>query len=84
MSITTEELAALKSLRGKLIPLKVPEWTVVTKSGAAPLYAPFIRQAIARGNLQEMKALAVSTREWVVEVKSALDQLESSVKRAGG
>ncbi len=90
-SITSEELAALKSLRGKLIPLKIPELAVMTASsagdvrtGPVPPYGEAIRKATARGNLQEMRSMAASSRKWLADVNSALTQLDSSIKRLGG
>lgn len=50
------------------------------KSGAVPPYGDPIRGAIARGDKREMKNLAASTRKYLAEVESALEQLESSLK----
>jgi len=92
-SITKEELTALKSLRGKLMPLKISELAVMTtgarvtsrpETGPVPPYGDPIRGAIARGNLQEMKNMAAFTRKWLADVNSALAQLDSSIKRIGG
>jgi len=91
-SITKEELTALKSLRGKLMPLKISELAVMTgassagdvKSGPVPPYGDPIRKAIARGNLREMKNMAASARKWLADVNSALAQLDSAIKKAGG
>jgi hypothetical protein len=54
------------------------------ESGPVPPYGDPIHKAIARGDLQEMKALATSTRKWLTQVNSALAKLESSIKKAGG
>lgn len=56
--------------------------TASLKSGVVPPYGDPIHKAIARGNLQEMKALASSTRKYLDDVNAALAQLEASIKRA--
>lgn len=53
------------------------------KGGAVPPYGVPIREAIARGNVREMKTLAATTRKWLSEVSSALAHLESSLKKTG-
>lgn len=53
-----------------------------TDTGPVPPYGVAIREAIARGDAQEMRKLATTTREWLNEVSGALDQLESSIDRA--
>jgi hypothetical protein len=53
-------------------------------SGPVPPYGDPIHKAIARGELQEMKALARSTRKWLDQVNSALAKLDASIKKAGG
>ena len=54
------------------------------RNGPLPPYGDPIRQAIARGDVQEMRKLAVTTRKWLRDVQSALDRLEKSIntKRA--
>ena len=52
------------------------------ESGAVPPYGDPIRAAIARGDTREMKNLAASTRKWLTEVESALEQLESATKKS--
>ncbi len=54
------------------------------ETGPLPPYGDPIHKAIARGDLQEMKALAKSTRKWLTQVNSALAKLEGSIKKAGG
>lgn len=53
------------------------------ETGPVPPYGIPIRKAIARGNKKEMKDLATSSRKWLAEVESALEQLESSIKKPG-
>ena len=52
------------------------------ESGPVPPYGDPIRKAIARGDVQEMRKLAVSTRQWLNDVNSALADLESSLEKA--
>ena len=54
------------------------------QTGPVPPYGDPIHKAIARGDLQEMKTLAASTRKWLTQVNSALAKLEGSIKKAGG
>lgn len=50
-------------------------------SGPVPPYGDPIRKAIARGDVQEMRKLAVSTRQWLDEVNGALAELEASLEK---
>ena len=52
------------------------------ESGPVPPYGEAIRGAIARGDAQEMKAVAASARKWMSDVQSALKQLEGATKKA--
>jgi hypothetical protein len=49
------------------------------RGGALPPYGVPIREAIARGNPQEMKAVAASARKHLSNVQSALDALEKTL-----
>ena len=49
------------------------------EGGPVPPYGEAIRGAIARGDTREMKDLAASTRKWMADVQSALDELESNL-----
>ena len=51
-------------------------------SGAVPPYGDPIRQAIARGDAQEMKNVAASARKWMYDVQSALDKLDSALSKS--
>ena len=53
-----------------------------TESGPVPPYGDPIRKAIARGDAQEMKNVAASARKWMADVQSALDQLDSAMKKS--
>lgn len=50
-----------------------------TETGPVPPYGEAIRGAIARGDTREMKDLAASTRKWLDDVESALQELESNL-----
>lgn len=51
------------------------------ESGPVPPYGEAIRGAVARGDVQEMKDLAASSRKWISDVQSALKQLESAINK---
>jgi Domain of unknown function (DUF1843) len=51
----------------------------VAARGPMPPYGPPIKEAIARGNVAEMKRLATSTRKWLKDVQAALDALEKAI-----
>jgi hypothetical protein len=53
-------------------------------SGAVPPYGPPIRDAMARGNLSEMKSLAARTRKYIAELERALKVLEGKIAKHGG
>jgi hypothetical protein len=52
-------------------------------SGPVPPYGDPIRKAIARGDQREMKNVAAAARKWLSDVQSALDQLDSALKKSG-
>jgi len=52
------------------------------ESGAVPPYGDPIRQAIARGDAQEMKNVAASARKWMSDVQAALDKLYSALSKS--
>lgn len=52
-------------------------------SGPLPPYGDPIRAAIARGDQREMKNVAASARKWMADVQTALDQLDSAMKKSG-
>ena len=51
------------------------------ETGPVPPYGEVIRGAVARGDVQEMKDLAASSRKWISDVQSALKQLESAINK---
>jgi hypothetical protein len=59
----------------------MPAKKTTKKAPIRALYGPPIRDAIRRGDLKEMKALAAAARKQVSSVKAALASLE---KKIGG
>lgn len=55
-----------------------------TKPVIRPLYAVPINEAIAGGNLREMKSMAAQARKHVADVQAALAKLEQSIAKVGG
>jgi hypothetical protein len=53
-------------------------------SGAVPPYGEAIRQAVARGDVAEMRKTAASARKWIKDAQTALDKLEQQLAKAGG
>jgi Domain of unknown function (DUF1843) len=54
------------------------------KGGAVPPYGDPIREASARGDVQEMRKVAASARKWIKDVQSALEKLEGRIAKLGG
>jgi hypothetical protein len=52
-----------------------------SSTGVVPPYGPPIRDAIARGNLEEMRAVARSARKWIKDAEAALQKLEESITK---
>jgi hypothetical protein len=50
------------------------------RSGPVPPYGDPIRQALAKGNLAEMRKVAASARAWVKNVESSLAKLEKQIE----
>jgi hypothetical protein len=48
-------------------------------NGSLVPYGPPIREAIARGNIQEMRRVAASARKWLKDVQTALQKLERHI-----
>ena len=61
---------------------KAARKSLKAESGAVPPYGDPIRQAIARGDQQEMKNVAASARKWMSDVQSALDKLDSALSKS--
>ncbi len=51
------------------------------KSGPLPPYGIAIRQAISRGDSREMRSVAISARQYLTRVQSALDGLEKALAK---
>jgi Domain of unknown function (DUF1843) len=52
-------------------------------TGSMIPYGPPIRDAIARGDVQEMRKLATSTRKWLKDVQTALGSLDKAIAKKG-
>ena len=80
---TTKKAAKRKGGRGaksKLSGGRVSA-TSARDGGPVPPYGPPIREAIARGDVNEMRKLAVVTRRWLRDVKAALTRLEKAIDK---
>jgi hypothetical protein len=67
---------------GKKSGKKSSKKSAKAESGVVPPYGDPIRQAIARGDQQEMKNVAASARKWISDVQAALDQLDGALKKS--
>ena len=56
----------------------------LTRGGPLPPYGVPIREAIAGGNLRNMKATAAKTRKYIAELERALRSLDGAIKKLGG
>jgi hypothetical protein len=54
------------------------------KAGALPPYGNPIREAIARGDVAEMKKLSVSARKYLSDLQAALDSLDGALGNRKG
>ena len=75
---------AVKSKAGKRAKTKVSIGRAASRAtsgdgGPVPPYGPPIREAIARGDVNEMRRLAARTRRWLRDVKAALARLEKAI-----
>jgi hypothetical protein len=53
-------------------------------TGPLPPYGIAIKDAIAGGNVREMKALAARTRKYLADIERALKTLEGRIEKLGG
>jgi len=53
-------------------------------SGRMMPYGPPIFDAIARGDLNEMRQVAAATRKWLDDVQTAVNTLETNIKKLSG
>ena len=51
------------------------------ETGPVPPYGEAIRGAVARGDVQEMKNLADSSRKWIADAQAALKQLDAAINK---
>lgn len=56
----------------------------LSKGGPLPPYGVPIREAIARGNVPEMRRVAASARKWLKDIQASLDAMEKSMKDLEG
>jgi hypothetical protein len=54
------------------------------KTGAVPPYGDPIREASARGDVQEMRKVAASARKWIKDAQSALEKMEGRIAKLSG
>jgi hypothetical protein len=54
------------------------------RGGPLPPYGVAIQNAIASGDVREMRKVAAATRKWLGEVKTSLAAMEKSVKDLEG
>ena len=77
-------MPAKKSATKKGTTKKTSKKASTVRAGRAEMYAPPIREAIARGDLNEMRELAKLARNHIREVQTALTSLEASIKKRQG
>jgi hypothetical protein len=59
---------------------KSPTQPATARGREVPPYGPPINEAIARGELNDMKRVASWARRWIVDVDSHLRKLEEAIK----
>jgi hypothetical protein len=74
-------MPARKSLSSKKSSGKTLSAAASIRGGALPPYGVPIREAISRGDAQEMRAVASTTRMHLKNVQSALAKLEAVIAR---
>jgi len=52
-------------------------------TGSIIPYGDPIRDAIARGEIQEMRRVAAASRKWINDVQKGLDRLDQAVAKKG-
>lgn len=62
------------------MPARKSKKSVRSSAGQMIPYGPAIRDAMASGNVQEMRKLAASTRKLIKEVEGALYTLERQIQ----
>jgi hypothetical protein len=53
-------------------------------AGAVPPYGVAIREAVARGDVSEMRKVAATARKWINDAQAALEKLEKQLAKTGG
>lgn len=80
-------MAARKSKKATKKARKAPAKSKIAtdiSSGRMMPYGPPIFDAIARGDLNEMRQVAAATRKWLDDVQTAVNALETNIKKLGG
>lgn len=60
---------------------KIGTLAASTQSGDWPPYGAAIREATARGDVQEMRKVAASARKWLNDVQAALDKMNQAAAK---
>ena len=83
--MATSYKSSKKRMAKKASTKKVPARSrAAAIGGAVPPYGPPIREALARGDVAEMRRVAASARKWIKDAQAALDKLEQKLAKAGG
>ena len=56
----------------------------IDTGGPVPPYGVAIKEALARGDVQEMRRVAASGRKHLKDVQAALAKLEKAIEKGGG
>ncbi len=72
---------AVRGSKSKLTGGRASARSARDNGGPVPPYGPPIREAIARGDVNEMRKLAAVTRRWLRDVKAALARLEKAIDK---
>lgn len=71
----TRKTASTKKVASK----KSGKASAAIKGGAVPPYGIGIREAVARGDGQEMRKVATSARRYLKDLQAAMDKLEKAL-----
>ena len=74
---TTKSASARKSAKGD-------STKSAARGGPLPPYGVAIKEALARGDVQEMRRVAASGRKHLKDVQAALKRLEKAIEKEGG
>jgi len=74
-------MPTLKKAAGTKSTTKKSSKSAKVATGPVPPYGEAIRGAVARGDVQEMKNLAESSRKWIADAQAALKQLDAAINK---